>query len=40
MRIGVRWHTGATDELTVARPGPGRTPHAALSFPRFSGHLG
>lgn len=25
-RIGVRWHTGATDELTVARPGFGRTP--------------
>jgi hypothetical protein len=22
MRIGVRWHTGATDELAVARPGP------------------
>ncbi len=30
MRMGVRWHTGATDELTVARPGPGRTPTAAL----------
>jgi Recombinase/Recombinase zinc beta ribbon domain len=30
MRVGVRWHTGATDELTIARPGPGRTPVAAL----------
>jgi DNA invertase Pin-like site-specific DNA recombinase len=37
MRIGVRWHTGATDELTVARPGPGRTPHAALAMIRQHG---
>jgi hypothetical protein len=22
VRIGIRWHTGATDELTVARPPP------------------
>jgi hypothetical protein len=32
MRIGVRWHTGATDELAVPRPGPGRTPDAALEL--------
>jgi hypothetical protein len=32
VRIGVRWHTGATDELSVARPGPGRTPAAALDL--------
>jgi hypothetical protein len=25
VRIGVRWHTGAADELTVGRSGPGRT---------------
>jgi hypothetical protein len=37
MRIGVRWHTGATDELAVARPGPGRTPHAALEVIRQYG---
>ena len=31
-RIGIRWHTGATDELTVARPSipapPSAAPHA------------
>lgn len=37
MRVGVRWHTGATDELTVARPGPGRTPDAALELVRRHG---
>jgi DNA invertase Pin-like site-specific DNA recombinase len=37
MRIGVRWHTGATDELAVARPGPGRTPTAALEVIRQHG---
>jgi hypothetical protein len=26
VRIGVRWHTGASDELIVERRGPGRTP--------------
>ena len=31
-RIGVRWHTGATDQLTVTRPGPGRTPSPALEL--------
>jgi len=36
-RIGVRWHTGATDELAVARPGPGRTPNAALEVIRQHG---
>jgi hypothetical protein len=28
MRVGLRWHTGATDELTILRPSPGR-PSAA-----------
>lgn len=36
-RIGVRWHTGATDELSVDRHGPGRTPHAALAMIRELG---
>jgi hypothetical protein len=31
-RIGVRWHTGATDQLTVARRSPGRTPPAAVDL--------
>jgi hypothetical protein len=31
VRIGVRWHTGATDELVIERRGPGRTPPAALA---------
>jgi len=34
---GHRWHTGATDEPAVARPGPGRTPHAALEVIRRHG---
>lgn len=33
----MRWHTGATDELAVARPGPGRTPDAALEVIRQHG---
>jgi hypothetical protein len=37
MRIGVRWHTGATEERAVARPGPGRTPDAALEVIRRHG---
>jgi DNA invertase Pin-like site-specific DNA recombinase len=37
IRVGVRWHTGATDELTIARPGPGRTPAAALELMRRHG---
>ena len=32
VRIGVRWHTGATDELVVERRGPGRTPPEALAI--------
>ena len=32
IRVGVRWHTGATDELTIPRPGPGRTPPEALEM--------
>lgn len=37
VRVGVRWHTGATDELTVPRPGPGRTPAAAVELMRRHG---
>lgn len=36
-RIGVRWHTGATDEVTVHRKGPGRTPAIALEIIRRHG---
>ncbi len=36
-RIGVRWHTGATDEITVARPGHGKTPEEALAIIRELG---
>lgn len=37
VRVGVRWHTGATDELSIARPGPGRTPNAAVELMRRHG---
>jgi hypothetical protein len=37
VRIGVRWHTGATDELTASRRGPGRTSAAALDLVRRYG---
>ncbi|WP_146604014.1 hypothetical protein [Micromonospora deserti] len=37
VRIGVRWHTGATDELVVERRGPGRTPPQALAIVRQYG---
>jgi DNA invertase Pin-like site-specific DNA recombinase len=37
VRIGVRWHTGATEEVTVTRPGPGRTPPEALQLVRRLG---
>jgi len=37
VRIGVRWHTGASDELTVERRGPGRTPPQALEIVRAYG---
>lgn len=37
VRIGVRWHTGATDEITAGRIGPGRTPAAALELIRCHG---
>lgn len=37
VRIGVRWHTGATDELVVQRRGPGRTPPEALEIIRKHG---
>jgi len=36
-RIGVRWHTGATDQLTVTRRGPGRTSAAAVDLIRQLG---
>ena len=36
-RIGVRWHTGAVDEITAGRIGPGRTPAAALELIRRHG---
>lgn len=37
VEVGVRWHTGATDTLTIARPGPGRTSAAALELMRLHG---
>jgi hypothetical protein len=37
VRIGVRWQTGASDELTVERRGPGRTPPEALAIVREFG---
>jgi hypothetical protein len=37
VRIGVRWHTGASDELTVERRGPGCTPPEALAIVRQYG---
>jgi hypothetical protein len=37
VRIGVRWHTGASDELAVERRGPGRTPPEALAMVRQHG---
>ncbi|MEU5943770.1 recombinase family protein [Micromonospora sp. NPDC047548] len=37
VRIGVRWHTGAADELVVERRGPGRTPLQALAIVREYG---
>jgi DNA invertase Pin-like site-specific DNA recombinase len=32
VRIGVRWHTGATDLITTTRRGPDRTPPEALEL--------
>ncbi|MGW1077534.1 recombinase family protein [Streptomyces sp. NPDC002537] len=32
VRIGVRWHTGATDLITTSRSGPPRTPAAAVEL--------
>jgi len=32
--IGIRWHTGATQQIAVARYGPGRTPAEVLQFIR------
>jgi hypothetical protein len=37
VRIGVRWHSGATDELVVERRRPGRTPPKALEIIRKHG---
>lgn len=39
VRLGVRWHTGATDEITTTRRGPDRTPSAAVELARSLGHL-
>ncbi|MFC9331852.1 recombinase family protein [Kitasatospora sp. NPDC057015] len=39
VRIGVRWHTGATDLITTARRGPDRTPTDALDLARRLGPL-
>jgi DNA invertase Pin-like site-specific DNA recombinase len=33
-RIGIRWHTGASEELAIARIGPGRTPAEAMAIIR------
>lgn len=33
-RIGIRWHTGASEELTITRTGPGRTPAEAMAIIR------
>jgi hypothetical protein len=37
VRTGVRWHTGASDELLAERLGPGRTPSAAVDMVRRHG---
>jgi hypothetical protein len=37
IQVGVRWHTCATDMLTIPRPGPGRTSQAALELMRRHG---
>ncbi|MEU7628649.1 recombinase family protein [Nocardia sp. NPDC049220] len=37
VRIGIRWHTGATDEITTNRKGAGRTPTTALEIIRRHG---
>jgi hypothetical protein len=33
-RIGIRWHTGASEEAAVTRTGPGRTPAEAMEIIR------
>ncbi len=33
-RIGIRWHTGATEEITAQRTGPGRTSREAMEIIR------
>jgi DNA invertase Pin-like site-specific DNA recombinase len=37
VRVGVRWHTGAAEEIVVERRGPGRTPPEALAIVRQYG---
>jgi hypothetical protein len=37
VRIGVHWHSGAADEITAGRIGPGRTAAAALELIRRHG---
>ena len=39
VRIGVRWHTGATDLITTQRRGPDRTPPEAVALARQFGHV-
>jgi DNA invertase Pin-like site-specific DNA recombinase len=39
VRIGVRWHTGASDLITTPRSGPPRTPPQALALARRLGPL-
>ncbi|MGP3690927.1 hypothetical protein ACTVZO_40705 [Streptomyces sp. IBSNAI002] len=37
VRIGIRWHTGATDLITTSRRGPDRTPPEAVDLVRELG---
>jgi len=39
IRVGVRWHTGACEEITARRRGPARTPPGALELARRVGHV-
>jgi len=38
-RIGVRWHTGTTDEIVTGRRGPDRTPPGAVELARRLGSV-
>jgi DNA invertase Pin-like site-specific DNA recombinase len=39
VRVGVRWHTGATEQVTTSRRGPDRTPAGAVELARRLGHV-